>query len=141
MIETMKWFKKGEEIYAFEIDGSQDFLITEEHLPMSDDEVDRHTNPRKYLTEEEKEAHRLASFTPLTRRQFMKTMVLGGYDLSVIEDTINSIEDPVVRQLALIDWTSATDFNRNDSTLSLMAGMLGLTSEQVDAMWEFGLTL
>ena len=116
-------------------------LVRPDMVLMTELEVDQFKNPQNYWTEEEKEVFRLSQLRPLTRRQFMRVLVLSGYDLSVIETQINQIEDVQFRQLALIDWTSATDFNRNDSTLSLMTGMLGLTSEQVDAMWEFGLTL
>lgn len=91
--------------------------------------------------EDEKERDRLANFRPLTRRQFMRTLVLQGYDLDFIEGEINKIEDKSTRQLALIDWKESTEFQRTDSTLIMMATMLGLNSEQIDAMWQFALTL
>lgn len=91
--------------------------------------------------EDEKERDRLANFKPLTRRQFMRTLVLQGYDLDFIEGEINKIEDKPTRQLALIDWKESTEFQRTDSTLIIMATMLGLSSEQIDAMWQFALTL
>ena len=91
--------------------------------------------------ENEKEEDRLANFKPLTRRQFMRTMVLQGYDLDVIEGYLNQIEDKATRQLALIDWKESTEFQRLDGTLIMMSSLLGLTPEQVDAMWEVGLTL
>lgn len=91
--------------------------------------------------EDEKERDRLANFKPLTRRQFMRTLVLQGYDLDLIEGEINKIEDKPTRQLALIDWKESTEFQRTDSTLIMMATMLGLSSEQIDTMWQFALTL
>ena len=116
-------------------------LVRPDMVLMTELEVDQFKNPQNYWTDDEEEVFRLSQLRPLTRRQFMRVLVLSGYDLSVIETQINQIEDVQTRQLALIDWTSATDFNRNDSTLLMMAGMLGLTSEQVDQMWQFGSTL
>ena len=137
----MKHFKYNDEIFAFEDDGSQDHLIMEGYVPLTPEEEDRLFNPIKYMTLEEQEYHRLSSFKPLTRRQFMRTLVLQGYDLDMIEGYINQIEDKAARQLALIDWKESTEFQRLDDTLIMMSALLGLTSEQVDAMWEFGLTL
>lgn len=85
-----------------------------------------HLNPGNYRTEEEHETMRLASFPILTRRQFTRTLVLSGVSLDFIEQQIKPIENIQVRQLALIDWTSATEFARTDSTLMLMASMLGV---------------
>ena len=137
----MKHFKYNDEIFAFEEDGSQDHLIKEGYVPLTPEEEDRLFNPIKYMTLEEQEYHRLSSFKPLTRRQFMRTLVLQGYDLDMIEGYISQIEDKAARQLALIDWKESTEFRRLDDTLIMMSSLLGLTPEQVDAMWEFGLTL
>lgn len=137
----MKHFKYNDEIFAFEEDGSQDHLIKEDYVPLTPEEEDRLFNPVKYMTLAEQEHYRLSSFQPLTRRQFMRTMVLQGYDLDMIEGYINQIEDKATRQLALIDWRESTEFRRLDDTLIMMSSILGLTPEQVDAMWEFGLTL
>lgn len=92
-------------------------------------------------TEEEKELDRLSSFKPLKRRQFMRALVLNGFNLDDIETMINSIEDVQTRQLAMIDWKDATEFERTDQTLLMMGQMLNLTTEQIDAMWQMGLTL
>lgn len=137
----MKHFKFEGEIYAFEDDGSQDDHILPGYIPLTEEEVDRIYNPTRYMNEEELEQHRLSSFKPLTRRQFMRTLVLQGYDLDMIEQQIKSIEDVQARQLALIDWKDATEFQRTDDNLIMMAGMLGLNTEQIDAMWQFALTL
>ena len=50
----MKYYKLNNEVYAFELDGSQDDYITEDMVKMTDDEVDRHVNPEKYLSDIEK---------------------------------------------------------------------------------------
>ena len=87
------------------------------------------------------EQERLAAMKPLKRRQFRLTLAMNGYDLNEIETLINQIEDPMQRTIAQIEWQDATDFERTNPTLLMMAQMLELTSEQVDSLWEYGLTL
>lgn len=77
----------------------------------------------------------------LTRRQFMRTLVLNQFDLDDIEAKIRTIEDAQERQLALIDWYDATEFERNNQTMIMMIGLLSLTNDQVDALWAQALTL
>lgn len=76
----------------------------------------------------------------LTRRQFMRTLVLNQFDLDDIEAKIRTIEDAQERQIALIDWHDATEFERNNQTMIMMIDLLGLTNDQVDALWSQALT-
>ena len=87
------------------------------------------------------EQERLAAMKPLKRRQFRLTLAMNGYDLNEIEALIDQIEDPMQRTIAQIEWQDATDFERTNPTLLMTAQTLGLTSEQVDSLWEYGLTL
>lgn len=91
-------------------------------------------------TDEEKQTAYTASLPSLNRRQFMRTLVLSGIDPDTIEPLIQTIENETTRKLALVDWKESTDFWRTDETLLLIAGMLGLTEEQINTMWELGLT-
>jgi hypothetical protein len=77
----------------------------------------------------------------LTRRQFRLALVANGYNLSDIEALINQIEDAVQRQITLIEWQDATTFERNSSSLLVMAGLMQLNTEQVDALWSQALSL
>lgn len=77
----------------------------------------------------------------LTRRQFRLALVANGYNLSDIEALINQIEDVVQRQVTLIEWQDATTFERNSSSLLVMAGLMQLNTEQVDALWSQALDL
>lgn len=86
--------------------------------------------------EEDKHKAYMDSLKPLTRRQFMRVLVLNGFDLDVIETHIQAIEDTQTRQLALIDWNEATEFRRNDETLLMVAGLVGLSEEHINVMWE-----
>ena len=78
---------------------------------------------------------------PLKRRQFMRVLALNGFDLNEIEAMILSIEDTQARQLAIIDWRDATDFERNDATLLQVAGLVQLDKAQIDELWSQALSL
>ena len=83
----------------------------------------------------------LKALTPLTRRQFRMVLVLNGYDLDVIRAKISEIPDIQTRQLALIEWEDANTFERTRPSLVMMAGLLQLNEDQVNAMWEQALML
>ena len=87
------------------------------------------------------EQERLAAMPNLTRRQFRLVLVLNGYDLANIETLINSIEDPMQRQITMIEWQDATTFHRTNPSLITMAGLMGLDAETVDQLWTQALTL
>ena len=78
---------------------------------------------------------------PLKRRQFMRVLALNGFDLNEIEAMILSIEDTQARQLAIIDWRDATDFERNDATLLQVAWLMQLDKAQIDELWSQALSL
>ena len=83
----------------------------------------------------------LKALTPLTRRQFRMVLVLNGYDLDEIKAQILAIENIQTRQFTLIEWEDASTFERTSSSLLMMAKLLELSDEQVDAMWLYALTL
>ncbi len=87
------------------------------------------------------EQERLAAMKPLKRRQFRLTLAMNGYDLNEIEALINQIEDPMQRTIAQIEWQDATDFERTNPTLLMMAELMQLSSEQIDQLWRYGLAL
>ena len=134
------YLKNGKDVYAFEADGSQDSYITNDMVKMTEDEIDRHLNPKKYMSDEEKRAFYLASLRPLTRRQFKLTLLENGL-LDQIENSISAIEDDQTRALIQIEYTEATEFHRTSDSAAYMCQLLGLTDEQVDQMWEHALTL
>ena len=136
----MKYFKCENDVYAFELDGSQDHLISDQHIPMSADEIDRHINPENYLSEEEKRAFYLASLRPLTRRQLKLALLENGL-LDQIENSISAIEDNQTRARIQIEYAESTEFHRTSDSVAYMCQLLGLTDEQVDQMWEHALTL
>ena len=136
-----KFYRFKDGVYEFDSDGSQDDFITSDYVPMSNDEIDRHIYPEKYMSEGEKYALYLKSLKPLARRQFRMVLVLNGYDLDEIKAQILEIADTHTRQLTLIEWEDASTFERISDSVKYMLRVLNLTSEQVDAMWEQAMEL
>ena len=131
----MKYYKLNNEVYAFESDGSQDEYITEDMVKMTDEEVDIHINPEKYLTEEQKYNIYLNSLRPLTRRQF-KLALLGNNLLATIDTAISNIPDPLLKARIEIEYAEATEFVRTSDSVKYMLSMLELSEEQANLMWE-----
>ena len=76
----------------------------------------------------------------LTRRQFRLALATNGYNLADIETLIAQIEDDMQRQIIQIEWQDATTFIRTSPNLLFMANLIGLSAEQVDALWSQALT-
>ena len=136
----MKYYKKGNEVFAFENDGSQDEYITQDMVRMTSSEVDKHVNPKKYMTDEQLYDIYIKSLKPLTRRQF-KLVLLENNLLDEVELSINNIEDKTTKTRMQIEYSEATEFQRTSNSVKYMCNLLGLTEEQVNQMWEQGLTL
>ena len=128
----MKYYKLNKEIYAFEADGSQDDYITEDMVKMTDDEVDRHVNPEKYLSDIEKaqlNRERMSNLTPI---EFdIKLVDAGLYD---------QVQELITSDIKLrIAYNRATFFSRTDPFIDQARIALNLTDEQVDLIWEISL--
>ena len=128
----MKYYKLNNVVYAFEADGSQDDYITKAMVKMSDDEVDRHVNPEKYLSDNERlqlARERMPRLTPI---EFdIKLNNAGLYD---------AVQDLIKDKFELrIAYNRATFFSRTDPFIDQARIALGLTDEQVDTMWESSL--
>ena len=125
----MKYYKKGEQVFAFESDGSQDDYITEDMVKMTDDEVDRHINHEKYLSDIEKAQLNRERMSTLTPIEFdIKLVDAGLYD-----QVQGLIQSDVKLKIA---YTRATFFSRTDPFVDQARIALNLTDEQVDTIWE-----
>ena len=125
----MKYYKLNNQVFAFEADGSQDDYITEDMVKMTDDEVDRHANPEKYLSDIEKaqlNRERMPNLTPI---EFdIKLVDAGLYD---------QVQELIQSDIKLkIAYTRATFFSRTDHFVDQARIALNLTDEQVDSIWE-----
>ena len=128
----MKYYKLNNVVYAFEADGSQDDLITKDMTKMSDDDVDRHVNPEKYYTDEEKAQ---------LNRERMLTLTPIEFDIKLIDAGLyDQVQELIQSDIKLkIAYTRATFFSRTDPFIDQARIALGLTDEQVDTLWESSL--
>ena len=128
----MKYYKLNKEIYAFELDGSQDDYITEDMIKMTEGEVDRHINPEKYLSDIEKAQLNRERMPILSPIEFdIKLVDAGLYD---------QVQELIQADIKLkIAYTRATFFSRTDPFVGQARIALGLTDEQVDMIWESSL--
>ena len=128
----MKYYRKGSEIYGYEEDGSQDDYITEDMVKMTDDEVDRHVNPEKYLSDIEKAQ---------LNRERMPTLTPIEFDIKLVDAGLyDQVQELITSDIKLrIAYTRATFFSRTDHFVDQARIALGLTPEQVDAIWESSL--
>ena len=136
----MKYYKLNDNVYAYEVDGSQDAFINPEMVIMTDSEVDRHINPDNYFTEAQKQEQYLASLRPLTRRQF-KLALLHADLTTTIEAAIANISDVKLKAVLEIEYTEATEFVRTSDSVAYMCNLLELSDDEINAVWENALTL
>ena len=128
----MKYFILNGEVFAFEADGSQDEYITEHMVKMSDDEVDRHVNPEKYLSDIEKAE---------LNRERMPTLTPIEFDIKLVDAGLyDQVQELIQSDIKLkIAYTRATFFSRTDPFVDQARIALNLTDEQVDTIWESSL--
>lgn len=124
----MKYYKLKDVVYAFELDGSQDNLIAKDMIKMSDDEVDRHVNPEKYLSDIERAK---------LNRERMPTLTPIEFDIKLVDAGLyDQVQELLQSDIKLkIAYTRATFFSRTDPFIDQARIALNLTDEQVDAMW------
>ena len=128
----MKYYKLNNEVYAFELDGSQDDYITEGMSSMTPDEVDRHINPEKYLSDIEKVQ---------LNRERMPTLTPIEFDIKLVDAGLyDQVQELIASDIKLkIAYTRATFFSRTDPFINQARIALNLTDEQVDTIWESSL--
>ena len=106
----MKHFKntKGD-IFAFELNGSQDHLIQKGMIPLTEPELDKLFNPEKYMTESELLEKRILFLRPLSRSEFKKLLFRLG-KMKKLEEMISSIEDVNLCFETTIEFEDDTSF-------------------------------
>ena len=141
---TQKYFKKSNGmVYAFDIfNGDDNYLnyVTSDMQEMTTEEIDKHLNPQDYLTDEQKYQHYLNSLPSLTRRQFKLVLLQNGL-LDTVEQAIAQIDEPLQRQTIQIEYAESTAFERSSPSVLAMVGLLNLTEQQVNEMWEAAMLL
>ena len=105
-----------------------DWIDLNEFRVITDDEVDKHENPEKYLSDEEKAQLNRERMLRLTPIEFdIKLNNAGLYD---------AVQDLIKDNFELrIAYNRATFFSRTDPFIDQARIALNLTDEQVDEMW------
>ena len=133
-IKMQKYIKTDlSEIRYFEDDVNvSDWIDLNEYHLMTDDEIEHHENPEKYLSDEEKAQ---------LNRERMPTLTPIEFDIKLIDaglyDQVQSLIQSDVK--LKIAYTRATFFSRTDPFVDQARIALNLTDEQVDTIWESSL--
>lgn len=118
------------EIRYFEDDVKvSDWIDLNEYRLMTDEEIDRHENPEKYLSDEERIQLARENMPRLTPIEFdIKLVDAGLYD---------QVQELIQSDIKLkIAYTRATFFSRTDPFVDQARIALNLTDGQVDMIWE-----
>ena len=118
------------EIRYFEDDiNVGDWIDLNKYRLMTNDEIDRHENPDKYLSDEEKF---------LIYRQNMPQLTPIEFDIKLIDAGLyDQVQGLIQSDVKLkIAYTRATFFSRTDPFIDQARIALNLTDEQVDTMWQ-----
>lgn len=68
----------------------------------------------------------------ISARQIRLWLINNGIQLFQVEQAINSIEDPIMREITKVEWEYAPYVERNHPMLVPLAQALGLTEQQID---------
>lgn len=77
----------------------------------------------------------------LPRREFRRALLHNGMDTATILSVINAISDPTEREEMQIWWEDTQSFQRQHPVLVQMVAAAGLTPEQGDVIWTYGVGL
>lgn len=120
-ITEIRYFEDGVNV--------SDWIDLNEYRLMTDEEIDRHENPEKYLSDVEKAQLNRERMLRLTPIEFdIKLVDAGLYD---------QVQELITSDIKLrIAYTRATFFSRTDPFIDQARIALNLTDEQVDTIWE-----
>jgi hypothetical protein len=69
----------------------------------------------------------------ISARQVRIWLIQHGISLSMVDTAIETIEDPILKEITKVEWEYAPYIERNHPMMAPLAGALGLTQEQLDA--------
>lgn len=131
----MKYYRYKGQVYAFEKDGSQDEFIKKDMILMTEEEVDRHINPEKYMTASQKYLAFLNSLPMLSRKQFKLGLLNKGV-LSQLEGALEAITDDIVKATLTIEYTESTAFKRTSEPVKQLFNLIGMQEQDINDLWE-----
>ena len=117
-------------VYTDENDA--DYTLRNGYRSMTIEEIDRHENPEKYLSDIEKAQ---------LNRERMPTLSPIEFDIKLVDAGLyDQVQGLIASDIKLkIAYTRATFFSRTDPFIDQARIALGLTNEQVDMIWEISL--
>ena len=113
-------------LYTYENDA--DYALRNGYRSMTIEEIDRHENPEKYLSDEEKAQ---------LNRERMPTLTPIEFDIKLVDAGLyDQVQELIQSDIKLrIAYTRAIFFSRIDPFIEQARIALGLTPEQVDEIW------
>ena len=105
-----------------------DYALRNGYRSMTIEEIDRHENPEKYLSDEEKAQ---------LNRERMPTLTPIEFDIKLVDAGLyDQVQELIQSDIKLrIAYTRAIFFSRIDPFIEQARIALGLTPEQVDEIW------
>ena len=105
-----------------------DWLDLSEYRLMTEEEIDRHENPEKYLSDEEKAQ---------LNRERMPTLTPIEFDIKLVDAGLyDQVQELIQSDIKLrIAYTRAIFFSRTEPFVDQVSEALGLTPERVDEIW------
>lgn len=82
-----------------------------------------------------------AAMPDLTARQLRLGLLNAGLTPSQVTSTIEALPAGVEKETAKVEWEYATTFRRLHPLIATVGAGLGLTDDQIDAMWLSALAL
>lgn len=124
----MKYYKnQNGQVYAFEADGSQDYLIKPEYALMTSEEVEQHLAPElKPVEVVEMAQARLA--------------LLNAGHLAKVDPIIEAMPEPQ-RTAARIEWEYRARVRRDSDLTQAIAAAIPLSDAEMDQLFTTAATL
>jgi hypothetical protein len=94
----------------------------------------------EFITDEDKINIKVVPET-VTRRQLRQALILSDFDLTIIDNFINSVEDEKERLILDNYWNASTEFERNHPILIDFSNKLNFTTEQINDLFILANTL
>jgi hypothetical protein len=94
----------------------------------------------EFITDEDKINIQIVPET-VTRRQLRQALILSDFDLTIIDNFINSVEDEKERLILDNYWNASTEFERNHPILIDFSNKLNFTTEQTNDLFILANTL
>jgi hypothetical protein len=79
--------------------------------------------------------------TSCTPRQLRLALIQSQISLSAVQGFIDNIQDPVQKEIAIVEWEYALEINKGHPLVQVIAANLTLTGEEVDDIFALAVTL